>query len=522
MTDQRIRVLLVEDEAEFADTLREILAHVSAAQFEVAHATNFSELLARLRGQQPDVILLDLSLPDRKGLEAYGELKALAPSIPVVILTGLDDERLAVQAVRTGAQDYLVKGQFDGRLLSRVIRYALERKRVEEALRQSEEFFRLISENVTDLIAVLDEDGKRLYNSASYRSILGEPARLRGSDSFEEIHPEDRERVKRIFRESLASGVGERIEYRFLLKDGTVRQVESQGSVIHAAGGRPPKLVVVSRDITERKEAVEVLRTALADLKKSHDELNAAQLQLIQSERLEAVSTFAAGVAHEVKNPLQTLILGIDYLSNHVVTEDKAAAGLLAEMGQAVRRADGIIRGLVEFSAQSKREIKPEDLTAIVVQSLQAIAHELSIQPVRLVRDLAAGLPLVKLDAKALRHVFISLFMNCLRAMPQGGMLSVRTFLLELKAPAAGSKTASNAATASGLRAVAEVQFIGDPPLSGKPASASTVVELAAPGGKESGLGLSVLRKIIGRYGGTIDWTKLPEEGNKYTIMFKP
>src|SRR5437773_360430 len=142
MTDQRIRVLLVEDEIAFAGSLREILVHVSAAQFEVTHARQFSEMLAQLRAQRPDVILLDLSLPDRQGLEAYGDLKALSPSIPVIIMTGLDDERLAVQAVGAGAQDYLVKGQFDGRMLSRVIRYALERKRVEEALRQSEEFFR--------------------------------------------------------------------------------------------------------------------------------------------------------------------------------------------------------------------------------------------------------------------------------------------------------------------------------------------------------------------------------------------
>src|SRR5439155_14189326 len=123
-----------------------------------------------------------------------------------------------------------------------------------------------------------------------------DPERLRGTNSFEEIHPEDRERVKAIFRESLATGVGRRTEYRFLLPDGTIRHVESQGSVIREPGGQPARLVVVSRDITERKEAVEGLRSALADVKKSHDDLKAAQLQSVQAERLEAVSTFAAGV----------------------------------------------------------------------------------------------------------------------------------------------------------------------------------------------------------------------------------
>jgi len=502
MTDQRIRIQLVEDEVEFAELLREILVHVSAAQFEVAHARQFSELVAQLRAREPDVILLDLSLPDRQGLEAYHDLQRLAPGMPIVIMTGLDDERLAVEAVRAGAQDYLVKGQFDGRLLSRVIRYALERKQAEEALREREEFFRLILENVTDLIAVIDEHGKRAYNSPSYRNILGDPERLRGTNSFEEIHPEDRERVKAIFRESLATGVGRRTEYRFLLPDGTIRHVESQGSVIREPGGQPARLVVVSRDITERKEAVEVLRSALADVKKSHDDLKAAQLQSVQAERLEAVSTFAAGVAHEVKNPLQTLILSIDYLSNHVVTEDKTAAGLLTEMGRAVQRVDGVIRGLVEFSGHVKREVKPEDLSALMEQSLQAVAFELGARPVRLVTELATGLPPIKVDAKALRHVLISLLMNCLRAMPDGGTLATRTFA---QVPGA---------------VIAEIENAFGPATTTSAVPGAEGADKAARA-KEIGLGVSVLRKILGRFGATIDWTKPGETGNKYTLVFR-
>src|ERR1051325_2638407 len=285
MPESRIRVLLVEDEPMFAQAVREILVEVSASRCDVIHATRFSEMQALIQEQEPDVILLDLSLPDRRGISSYTDLKSLLPTIPIIILTGLDDESAAAEAVRAGAQDYLVKSQFDGRMLWRIIRHAIERKRIEKALRESEEFFRLISENVTDLIAVIDENGRRLYNSPSYKAVLGDPERLQGTDSFEEIHPEDRERIKRTFRESLASGIGQRTEYRFLLRDGSVRAVESQGSVVRDEAGGASKLVVVSRDITEQKAATEALRSALADLKISHDQLKATQQLLIEAER---------------------------------------------------------------------------------------------------------------------------------------------------------------------------------------------------------------------------------------------
>src|SRR5439155_7666065 len=189
-----------------------------------------------------------------------------------------------------------------------VIQYAIERKAAAEALRQSEEFFRLISENVSDLIAVLDRDGRRLYNSPSYAALLGDPKSLQGSDCFSEVHPDDRELVRKTFRQTVQTGRGSRIEYRMISSGGPVRFIESLGNAIVDEAGQTCKVVVVSRDITEHKKNVEELRDALAELSKSHEELKEAQQQLVQSEKLEAVSTFAAGVAHEVKNPLQTII----------------------------------------------------------------------------------------------------------------------------------------------------------------------------------------------------------------------
>lgn len=180
--------------------------------------------------------------------------------------------------IRTKAGHYMV-AEFtktpqmrDGNIIGAlgIARDVTDRKKAEENLRQSEEQFRLIAENVDDLIAMLDTEGRRIYNSPSYNKILGDPEQLHGTEAFSEIHPEDRERIRRVFRQTVETGIGQRAEFRFLLKDGSVRYIESQGSVIKNADQTSEKVIVVSRDITERIQADE-------KIKKSEQQLAAAQ-----------------------------------------------------------------------------------------------------------------------------------------------------------------------------------------------------------------------------------------------------
>ena len=133
--------------------------------------------------------------------------------------------------------------------------------RIRRRLLQREELFRLISENAADLIAVVDMAGNRIYNSLSYQKVLGySPEELKSSSSFDQIHPDDREGVKRAAQEALHTGVGSPMEYRIRHKDGTWRVLESTASVIRNAKGDAEKLVIVNRDVTERKKAAEALK----------------------------------------------------------------------------------------------------------------------------------------------------------------------------------------------------------------------------------------------------------------------
>lgn len=136
-----------------------------------------------------------------------------------------------------------------------VVRDISERKRAETALHEQEDFFRLVAENSGDFIAVLDLDGKRLYNSPSYSHFFGDTRYLTGTDSFAEIHPDDQEHVRKVFFQAVKSGVGQHTEFRFVLPDGAVRQMESRSGIIRDEDGNPFRVVVVSNDITQRKQA---------------------------------------------------------------------------------------------------------------------------------------------------------------------------------------------------------------------------------------------------------------------------
>ncbi|MGA8862497.1 MAG: diguanylate cyclase [Gallionella sp.] len=182
---------------------------------------------ACLAGEQPDDLEIRVARADGsiRMIRANGDLQYAADGAPLRIIGSVQD--------------------------------ITEHKRVVEALREQEEFFRMIAEGVEDYIAVLDLEGRRLYNNSSYSRVFGDPETMRGSDSFAEVHPDDRERIKQIFEETVLSGIGQRTEFRIVLADGSIGYMESSGGLMKNGQGEPSYVVVVSHDITARKKAEE-------------------------------------------------------------------------------------------------------------------------------------------------------------------------------------------------------------------------------------------------------------------------
>lgn len=211
MTDRSIRILLVEDNPADARLLREHLSEVSSLCFQLTHVERLEEAGERMMETGADVVLLDLSLPDAHGMETVTKMLEAAPDVPIIVLTGFDDETVALRAVQAGAQDYLVKGQVDGNGLARAIRYARERKRLErerarlleserearslaeQAVRGRDEVLRVVAHDLgNSLGAVLvttavlkrtlpevDPDGRLRHLVANVRTLAEQMQRLR-------------------------------------------------------------------------------------------------------------------------------------------------------------------------------------------------------------------------------------------------------------------------------------------------------------------------------------------------------
>ena len=262
MSTPTINVLLIEDNPDVARSIRQILQSQRGNAFLLEDADRLDAGLECLRADRRDAVLLDLSLPDSTGLGALTRVRACAPHTPIIVMTDLDDEALALQATEQGAQDYVIKGQADGNTLARVIRYAVERKQGEGLLRASEERFRALVEHSHDAVTFLAADGTVLYDSPSISRLLGfTPMERIGRSVFEFVHPAERPRMAQGYVEFVQQpGAVAPSEARFLHKDGMIRCIEGvRTNLLHEPAVRA--VVVNYRDVTERKRAeAEILR----------------------------------------------------------------------------------------------------------------------------------------------------------------------------------------------------------------------------------------------------------------------
>ena len=248
------------------------------------------------------------------------------------------------------------------------------------------------------------------------------------------------------------------------------------------------------------------------DQKRKNEELRSTQSLLIQSAKMEVVGKLAAGVAHEVKNPLAIILMSVDYLKNNVKSKDEDVSNCLEDAKRAVDRADMIIKGLLDFSSTSKIENLTQDVHALIEKSLLLVKYAYEKSNVRVIKNFGKDIPDVSVDSNKIEQVFVNLFINAIQAMPSGGELQIRTFR-------AGS---------SDKRQMVVVQIedngTGMPDNVIKDLFVPFVTTKRAKGG--TGLGLSIVKNIMELHGGKITlenksnghgvramlWFKIPSE----------
>ena len=159
MKNKPLQVLLVEDNAGDVRLLREMFSEERPDSFEITHFLRMSEAEIYLAKGEVDIVLLDMGLPDEHGLDTVRRSLAAAPDVPVIVITGLDDETLATEAMKVGAQDYLIKGQIENRALPRALRHAIERHQLDQRLRDQQLYTRSLIESNIDALMATDPRG---------------------------------------------------------------------------------------------------------------------------------------------------------------------------------------------------------------------------------------------------------------------------------------------------------------------------------------------------------------------------
>jgi PAS domain S-box-containing protein len=400
-----LNILHLED----SPTDAELVSHLIRTEWPECRITCVSkraDYQAAVEHGSFDLIISDYSLPGFDGLTALGLARAIWPDKPFIFMSGTLGEELAIEALKRGAIDYVIKDR-PTRLVpairAAIARNAeiLRRRQSEEALRQNQERFRQITENVADMIAVLDLQGRRTYVNPAYRNILGDTEALRGTISFNEVHPDDRDRIRGLFAETIRTGNGCRSEYRFLLTDGTVRYIESQSSVIRETDGRVLNVLVVSRDITDRLAIELRLRDQAALLDKARDAIIATDTNhRINYWNTSAERLYGWTAGEAIGRSLTELGLGYETGRFRAARTQLFATGewrgnftLQTKTGHTVQVEstwslvlgdDGEPRSILEFDADNteKRKLETQLLQAQRVESIgtltSGIAHDLN------------------------------------------------------------------------------------------------------------------------------------------------
>lgn len=427
MNDEKIQVLLIEDNAVDARLVKGMLEHDEDGSFALKHASTLGEGLHFLA---PDsvfqVILLDLGLPDADGLQALRRIMPLVKDASVVVITGHQDEELGIAALREGAHDYVIKGQINNGQLRRILRFAIERRKLSGALRAeikeraqiqhalelSEQRYRLLSETAPIGILLTNEQGRLIdANKEALRmfgydreELIGKTIEILLPERFRHSHQGQRSGyVKEPHARPMAIGM----ELLARRKDGTEFPVEiGLGPLITNDGVLVSSTII---DITERKKLEEQRRL---------------------SQRMEAIGKLSGGVAHDFNN-LLAVILGCSDVALEALPPDHPVIKKIEMIRKAGTSASDLTRQLLAYSRQQMIQPRVFELKEIVEQA-QALLHRVIGENIEFKVLLDPSLGRVNADPGQIEQVLLNLAINARDAMPQGGSLTIEARNVEL------------------------------------------------------------------------------------------
>jgi len=479
MENKNIKVLIIEDNEADLRLMKEFLADASSRgrSFEVTGAGSLFLALKLLGTTDYDIIFSDLFLPDSSGLDTFTAVCSRTPDTPIVPLTGLEDEAVAMEAVRMGAQDYLVKKTVTGEILSRVIMYSMERKSIDASLRASEERYRTLIDALDDAIVVLDRELRIIMSNSAFKKA----ASAAGAGQVD-IGRELTAAVSVLPPKSLkicglAVSEGTIITFEEpCLWNGKQSFLEIKCIPVPDRG-KAQRVVIVAKDITGRKQMEEFK------------------------------DNFAPLVSHELRTPLTAILGGIEIvLEGGGGRLDEVEKKLLSIAYRDAQRLDRIISKILEMSrleaGTSEFKKTRADVVKLADEAVALFSSQAKSRNIKLMGRYSADKIETLVDIDGITEVFTNLLSNALKFTEKGRIeigVSEKADLIECYVKDSGI----------GISKENQPKLFSKFKQFGKPVTEEE---------KGTGLGLFIVKEILRRHNGTLSVSSEPGKGTTFTF----
>lgn len=480
------QILLVDDDADDYIMVRDMINAMPKGQFKLEWQADYNDALPIMQRQEHDVYIIDYVLGEKNGLQLIRNAFPGGCSLPVILLTARGRREIDEEALSIGVTEYFDKADIRLPLLERAIRYAINNKRIESELRQSEALFRSLVHSASDYIQVLDTDGNITQtNPATMRGAGYTESEIIGKPLASFLTPHSKSNFEKQYPSILQTGES-RSEIEFLHKDGSIRYMDCSWSVVKNSDKQ--YVVVIQRDVTERKRSEEKLQESLSR----------------EKELSELKSRFVSITSHELRTPLSTIQNNIYMLKNYAHKLDDAARdGKLDKIQLMVEHITELLQDVLSLN---NIETGSSDFNPTLIQFdtfcrdiIEEFEHQKDQTHV-LRFDYQESIK-ATVDPRLMRQVMTNLIDNAIKYSKIGTTVSL----------------ALSQAENHILIKIAD-EGIGIPPedeefMFHPFRRASNVGDISG-----SGLGLSIVRQAVERHGGSISFTTTLGKGSTFVI----
>lgn len=397
MDNRIVKVLLVDDDEDDYILIRDWLSEVKPAKFALEWLSNYQAATNAIARDWHDVYLLDFRLGEHNGLELLRQAIANGCSAPIIMLTGQGEREIDVEAMKAGAADYLEKGKISSAVLERSLRYAIERKRSEQKIREQAALLdiatdAILVQDLNDEILFWNKGAERLYGYCAIEAIGKQVIQLWDKEDLPKFQA-----AKAI----LAASDAWQGELQQVSQDGKTIIVESRWTLVRDRAGVPTSILVVNTDITQKKQL---------------------EAQFLRAQRMESLGTLASGIAHDLNNILAPILMSVQLLQ--IKFPEPQNQRLLKTIETNVKRGAALVKQVLSFA----RGLEGKHTTVQVRHLILEIAHivkETFPKSIEFCMDIASNLWTVSGEPTQLHQILMNLVVNALDAMPNGGILTI-------------------------------------------------------------------------------------------------